>query len=124
MKRNISVSRNPDNVDRDIRATVEQIARAARYTEKIFKVCPTASQISMHGSSFKRAVVPESLWNNLARAIKGRYAEEFQDDEGAFRYRLTKKGEGLIYVRSGQSDGVGSIWFRMLPYHRLRYGTK
>lgn len=124
MKRNISVSENPQNVDRDVRATVEQIAVAARYTEKIFGACPTASQISLHGSSFRRAVVHESLWNNLARVVDLGYAEEFQDEEGAFRYKLTDKGEGLVYGRIVSNDGAGLTWIRMKNYHNLRYGSR
>jgi len=121
----MSVSRNPQNVDRDVRATVEQIAAAARYTKKIFGVCPTASQISMHGSSFKRAVVPESLWNNLAYVVDLEYAEEFRDGGGAVRYRLTKKGESLVYVRIDGNEIVGPILFRdPINYHRIRCGER
>ena len=120
MTKNISVSGNPQNVDRDITATVQQIVAAARYTEKMFGVLPTAKQISMHGSSFKRGVVPESLQKNLARAVNLEYIEEIHDDGREFRYRLTKKGEGLVYARDCGPEMRDSRWNHMLRHGGAR----
>lgn len=110
----------PKDVDRDVRATIEQIAVATRF----IKTCPTARQVSRHGSPLKKSVVPEYLWNNLARVIDLGYAEEFQDAEGEFRYELTKKGKSLVFVKTCIRDGTGTRWVKPRNYHRLIFGDR
>lgn len=105
-------------VEKDVRATVEQIAAAKRRT----KICPTAREVSIYGSALKKKIVPEYLWENLARVVDLGYVEEVQDKDGEFRYQLTKKGEGLVYSKHTLRDGMGTKWFKIPSTQRVLYG--